>query len=212
MYKSFLGVFLSAAALTLSCAAQSAVPTGVQPVTVSFPAAQSAKPLDGRLLFLISKDPSDEPRNQIDDTPRSQMIFGMTVDGVKPGESVALAADAAGYPVRRLKDVPEGDYTVQALLNVYETFHRADGHTIKLAPDRGEGQHWNIAPGNLYSKPVKIHIGPGAPPIKLVLDQVIPPIAPIADTKYVRHIRIESALLTKFWGRPVYLSAVVLVP
>ena len=25
--------------------------------------------------------------------------------------------------------------------------------------DRGEGQHWNIAPGNLYSKPQKITIG-----------------------------------------------------
>ncbi len=32
------------------------------------------------------------------------------------------------------------------------------------------------------------------------------------DTKYVRHIRIQSALLTKFWGRPMYLSAIVLVP
>ena len=148
---------------------------------------------------------------QIDDTPRSQMVFGMTIDGVKPGESVTLAADAAGYPVRHL-NVPAGDYTVQAVLNVYETFHRADGHTIKLAPDRGEGQHWNIAPGNLYSKPVKVHIGPGGEPLKLSLDQVIPAIAPIADTKYIRHIRIESALLTKFWGRPVYLSAVVLVP
>jgi hypothetical protein len=41
---------------------------------------------------------------------------------------------------------------------------------------------------------------------------VIPAIAPVADTKYVRHIRIESALLTKFWGTPTYLSAILLVP
>ena len=41
-----------------------------------------------------------------------------------------------------------------------------------------------------------------APPIAISLDQVIPPIVPEADTKYVRHIRIESALLTKFWGTP----------
>ncbi len=90
-------------------------------------------------------------------------------------------------------------------------FHRADGKTIKLAPDRGEGQHWNLAPGNLYSKPRKIHVGPGGAPIVISLDQVIPPIVPEADTKYVRHIRIQSALLTKFWGTPTYLSAVVLV-
>jgi hypothetical protein len=101
---------------------------------------------------------------------------------------------------------------VQAVLNVYETFHRSDGKTIKLAPDRGEGQHWNLAPGNLLSKPTLIHIGPGAKPIAISLDGVIPPIPAIPDTKYIRHIRIQSALLTKFWGRPVYLSAIVLVP
>jgi hypothetical protein len=69
MLKSFLIVSISAA-LALSCGAQSRVQTGVQPVSVSFPSAQSTKPLDGRLLFLLSKDPSDEPRMQIDDTPR----------------------------------------------------------------------------------------------------------------------------------------------
>ena len=185
---------------------------GVQPVTISFPPAQSAKPLDGRLLFLLSNDASEEPRMQINDTPRSQIVFGMTVDGVKPGQPMTLDATAAGYPVRKLADVPEGDYTVQAVLNLYETFHRADGHTIKLAPDRGEGQHWNIAPGNLYSKPVKLHIGPKGAPIKLTLDRVIPPIPAVPDTKYIRHIKIQSDLLTKFWGTPTYLSAVVLVP
>ena len=90
---------------------------------------------------------------------------------------------------------------MQAVLNVYETFHRADGHTIKLAPDRGEGQHWNIAPGNLYSKPMKVHIGASAAALKLTLDQVIPPIAPIADTKYIRHIRIEIGAADEVLGQ-----------
>ena len=49
-------------------------------------------------------------------------------------------------------------------------------------------------------------------PIAISMDQVIPPIVPEADTKYVRHIRIQSELLTKFWGTPMYLSAIVLVP
>jgi hypothetical protein len=76
----------------------------------------------------------------------------------------------------------------------------------------GEGQHWNVKPGNLYSTPQRVHIGPGAPAITVSLTNVIPPIAPISDTKYVRHIRIQSTLLTAFWGTPMYLSAVVLVP
>jgi hypothetical protein len=211
--RSLLSSWLPlATAVALLSSPGAVAQTGVQPVTLSFSAAQSAKPLDGRLLFLLSNDPSEEPRMQINDTPRSQIVFGMTVDGVKPGQPMKLEANAAGYPVRKLVDVPEGDYTVQAVLNIYETFHRADGHTIKLAPDRGEGQHWNIAPGNLYSKPVKLHIGPHGAPIKLTLDQVIPPITPEPDTKYIRHIRIQSDLLSKFWGTPVYLSAIVLVP
>ena len=40
-----------------------------------------------------------------------------------------------------------GEYYVQAVLHRYETFHRSDGHTVKLPMDRGEGQHWNLAPG-----------------------------------------------------------------
>jgi hypothetical protein len=186
--------------------------TGVQAVSVSFPEAQSSRPLDGRLLLLLSNDPSEEPRMQIDDSPRSQMVFGVTVDGWKPGQSVTVGDSAPGYPVRKLSEVPPGDYTVQAVLDVYETFHRVDGSVVKLSPDRGEGKHWNLAPGNLYSKPRKVHVGPGGAAIAVSLDQVIPPIVPEADTKYVRHIKIQSALLTKFWGRPMYLSAVVLVP
>ena len=140
------------------------------------------------------------------------MVFGKTVDGWKAGEPLTMGDDAQGYPRASLKDVPPGDYTIQAVLNIYETFHRSDGKTVKLAPDRGEGQHWNLAPGNLLSKPRLVHIGPGAPAIALSLDDVIPPIKPEPDTKYLRHIRIQSKLLTKFWGRPVFLSAIVLVP
>jgi hypothetical protein len=185
---------------------------GAQTITVSFPASRSAKPLDGRVLFLLSNDPSAEPRMQIDDTPRSQMVFGKTVDSLKPGENVAIDETAAGYPVRSIKDVPPGNYTMQAVLNIYETFHRGDGKTIKLAPDRGEGQHWNLAPGNLYSTPRKVRVGPGATPISVSLENVIGPITPEPDTKYVKHLRIQSELLTKFWGRPMFLAAIVLLP
>ena len=108
--------------------------------------------------------------------------------------------------------MPPGEYILQVVLNKYETFHRSDGKTIKLHPDMGEGQHWNISPGNLYSKPQKIVIGPNAAPVSVALTEVIPSIKPPADTKYIRHIRIQSDVLTKFWGRPIYLGAIVLLP
>jgi hypothetical protein len=73
---------------------------------------------------------------------------------------------AAGYPILHLKDVPPGEYTVQAVLNLYETFHRSDGSVVKLHMDQGEGQHWNITPGNLYSKPRRrLRVKAGGAPI-----------------------------------------------
>jgi enterochelin esterase-like enzyme len=199
-------------ALALACLLFPFAVAAAQSFSVTFSTERSAQPLDGRLLLLLSTAPDEEPRMQIDDTPRSQIVFGLTVDGWQPGQAAVLDAGAWGYPIRSLKDVPAGEYIVQAVLNKYETFHRADGKTVKLHMDQGEGQHWNISPGNLYSKPQKITVKAGGAPIQLALSEVIPPIPPKADTKYIRHIRIQSQLLTKFWGRPMELSAAVLVP
>ena len=183
---------------------------------VSFPKEMSATPLDGRLLLLLSTDPSDEPRTQINDSVRTQIVFGIDVDGLKPGQQATFDASAAGYPVESLSDLKPGKYSVQALLDVYATFHLANGHTVKLPADdgnRGDGRQWNHAPGNLYSKPITLDVKASASaPVALVLDQKIPPIPEPKDTKYVRHVRIQSDLLTKFWGRPMYLGAHVLVP
>src|SRR4030095_13316770 len=130
-----------------------------------------------------------------------------------PGNPAIIDRSALGYPLESLSAVPPGEYFVQALLHRYETFHRADGHVVKLPMDRGEGQQWNVAPSNLYSAPRKVRVAPGsAEPIRIVLDQQIPPIERPKDTKYVRHIRIHSTLLTEFWGRPMHLGAVVLLP
>jgi hypothetical protein len=99
------------------------------------------------------------------------------------------------------------------VLNRYEVFHLADGRTLKLPPDKGEGQQWWHKPGNLYSTPVKLHIDPAHPVGNaLVLDQEMPAITPPKDTEFVRHIQIRSELLSKFWGRDVFLGAHVLVP
>lgn len=180
---------------------------------VSFPAERSRTPLDGRLLLLISTDGSQEPRMQINDSAKTQQVFGIDVDGLKPGQRAVIDAGAFGYPVRSLSDIPPGKYFIQALLHKYETFRRSDGHTVKLPMDRGEGQHWNLAPGNIHSRPVEMTIDRRRPQtIAITLDQEIPPIDPPKDTKYIRHIRIRSKKLSEFWGRPMYLGANILLP
>ena len=88
---------------------------------------------------------------------------------------------------------------VQALLHRYETFRRSDGHTVKLPMDRGEGQQWNRAPGNLYSTPQKITVGNNQT-VKITLDKIIPPIVPPKDTKYIKHIKLQSKLLDEVLG------------
>jgi hypothetical protein len=170
-------------------------------------------PLDGRLLLLISALPQGEPRFQLTDGPDSQLGFGLDVDGWRAGAEAVFDASAFGYPTASLAQVPAGTYRVQALLNRYETFHRADGHVVKLPPDRGEGQQWNRKPGNLYSEPVEITLDPArAQTIRIALDREIPAIADPPETEYVKHERIQSRLLTEFWGRPMFLGAHVLLP
>lgn len=194
---------------------------------ISFTKDSSPTPLDGHILLLISNNNEREPRFQVSyNTTESQQVFGVDVDSLGPGASAIIDASTLGYPAQSLNDVPTGDYYVQAVLNIYETFHLANGHTVKLPPDKGEGQHWQNKPGNLYSKAEKIHLDPKNPQtIRLSLTERIPPIDEepkpdasanadhaTADNKWVKHIRIQSELLTKFWGRPTYLGAVLLLP
>jgi hypothetical protein len=197
-------------ALLLLPGGETGAPRGGPRFTVELPRSQDT-PLDGRLLLLISNDPSAEPRFQIGDGPNTQLVFGVDVEGWKGGKTQTVDARAYGYPIRYLSELRPGEYWVQALLHKYETFRRSDGHTVKLPMDRGEGQQWNRAPGNLYSKPAKVRITTRSR-VKLTLDQTIPPIAEPKDTKYVRHVKIRSELLSKFWGRDMFLGAHVLLP
>jgi len=194
---------------------QTPAAAGGSTFTVSFPNDRSARPLDGRVILMLSRDFTREPRSHVmpNEPLSSPYLFGLTVDGLAPGKPAVLDDAAFGWPARYLSSVPSGDYFVQAVLNRYDTYHLADGRTLKLPPDRGEGQQWWHKPGNLYSQPVRVHIDLAHPAqTALVLDQEMPAITPPADTEFVRHFRIRSELLSKFWGRDVYLGAHVLLP
>ena len=168
---------------------------------------------DGRLLLLFSNNNAAEPRFQISDALTTQIILGKNVDQWAIGATQSIAQEAYGFPKERLSEIPAGDYYVQVLLHKYETFKLKNGKVVKLPMDRGEGQHWNVAPGNIYSKPIKIHFDPkNTEVVQLTIDQIIPPIIEPTDSKYIKHIKIQSKLLTEFWGRPMYLGAHILLP
>lgn len=194
-------------ALFLACTSEPSGPV----FEISFDPALSDEMQDGRLLLMLSTDASTEPRFQISAGAETELGFAIDVENWEPGTSVRVDAEAFGYPMASLAELPEGEYYVQALLNRYETFDLADGRVLSLPPDKGEGQQWNTKPGNFINEPVKLQVRNGGTYV-INLDKTLPEITPPEDTDYVKHIKMKSELLSEFWGRDIYLGAHVLLP
>jgi hypothetical protein len=228
MLRQF-GLLYIALAATLPARAATPAPLSFD---VSFPSALSATPITGHILLIISADEKKEPRFTVTEGIESQQAFGLDVDAFAPGANARVDAGILGYPLESLRDLPPGDYYVQAVLNLYETFHLGNGKVVQLPPDKGEGQHWQTKPGNFLSQVQKLHLDPRVSGVvRISFDHKIPPIEeqladvdslldwrpitqpPFAeDSKLEKHVRMRSELLTKFWGRPTEIGAVVLLP
>ncbi len=178
---------------------------------ISFPAGASAQPVTGRIYVMIARTNEREPRLQIGRT--GVPFFGRDIEALAPGRPAIIDETDQGTPIDSLRDLPAGEYYVQGFVNVYSEFKRADGHTVWMHDDKWEGQRFEISPGNLYSDVQKVTVDPKAGGvIKLSASNVIPPIPFPEDTQYVKRFRFESPMLTKFWGRPIYLGATALLP
>ena len=173
----------------------------------------SAKQLDGRLLLILSDNNESEPRFQVGEGLNAQPIFGMNVENWSGEKEFSFDDSVFGFPYDKLSKIKPGDYYIQAVLHVYETFKLSTGQEVKLPMDNGEGQHWNTSPGNLYSKPIKISVSDTeTQSYDIVLDKVIAEIEEPQDTEWIKHIKMKSELLSEFWGRDMYLSAHILLP
>jgi Putative esterase len=180
---------------------------------VSFPAAAHGGAITGRVFVVVSTKDKPEPRLEAGSWGDSGPFFGVDVNALAPEQSAVIDLSTPGSPVGSLGEIPAGDYFVQAIVNIYTEFHRADGHTVWLHMDQWEGQHFNRSPGNLYSEVQKVHLDPAAGyDLKLSLTKEIPAVEVPRDTPWVKHIKIQSEMLTKFWGHPMYIGAIVLLP
>ena len=203
---------LCLAAILLPLAVQLSAQDPTTRFEITFPASAHAQPVTGRVYVMISHRGEPEPRRQISQTGGTP-FFGRDIEALAPGETAIIDATDLGSPVPNLRDILAGDYYVQAFVNIYSEFRRADGHTVWMHDDQWEGQHWNSSPGNLHSRVQRIRLDPESGyVVQLVADQVIPPVELPSDTPWVKSFRFESPLLTEFWGRPVYLGATVLLP
>jgi hypothetical protein len=180
---------------------------------ISYPASLAPGPITGRMFVILSKNDQREPRLQAGSYGGSVPFYGLDVNALKPGANAVIDTTTLGYPVESLSQLPAGDYFVQALLNVYTEFHRQDGHVIWAHMDQWEGQQWNRSPGNLVSEVQRVHLDPAAGfDVKLALSQRLPPVQVPADTAWVKRVKIQSKLLSDFWGHPFYIGATVLLP
>jgi hypothetical protein len=184
---------------------------------VRFPATLAKAPLTGRVFVALYPRDDAEPRIAAYQSARTRVgripFFAADVEQLAPGAWATLDTGAVGYPYWSLREMPPGDYYVQAVLNVYTQYKRADGHTIWAHQDQWEGQRWAFAPGNLVSTPVKVRVDPAQGfRVQLTLDHTIPPIEVERDTRWVKRIKFQSPMLTKWWGHPQYLGATVLLP
>jgi hypothetical protein len=184
---------------------------------VSFPASLRASPVTGHLFISVYTRDDAEPRVAAYQSSRDFVarvpFFAVDVDSLQPGHQAVVDTSASSYPLAGLRDLPAGDYYVQAVLNVYTEYHRADGHVIWARQGDWDGQRWAYAPGNLVSQSVKVHLDPAQGfDVKVVLDHALPPIELPQDTKWVKHFKMPSPMLTTWWGAPQYLGATVLLP
>ncbi len=165
-------------------------------------------PLTGWLVVVVSKTKEPEPRFAI--SPSGPAIFAIDLEQLAPERPAVVGDKALGYPTSR-SDLPPGDYFAQAVVNVYEQVRRADGHAIWVHLNDGRIEFFTQAAGNLYSDVQAVHIGDGKP-VRLVLNHVIPKADRPVDTEWVKHVSIQSEKLTRFWGRPIFVHATVLLP
>jgi len=180
---------------------------------ISYPADVASGPITGRVFVTISKNDRVEPRLQAGSYGGSVPFYGLDVDGLKPGATAVIDNTTLGFPIDNLSHLPAGEYYVQAVLNVYTQVHRKDGHVIWVHMDQWEGQKWNRSPGNLVSEVQRVKLDPATGfNLKLSLTRKLPPIEPPADTEWVKRVKIQSKMLSEFWGQTVYLGATLLFP
>ena len=179
-------------------------------------------PVTGRVFVIVTQEDWGEPRDQIDVT--GVPFWGKDVFMFTPAGWVSLDdrdPEVLGYPLVSIAELPAGDYFVQAFLNVYTTFNRADGHQVEMHLNSGAGQWLWDAPGNAYSEVQELHLDPGrGGKIYLDISEVIQPSGSgdtlqqgnYEDTDWVKYIKFKSEPVSEFWGQDMYIGANILLP
>jgi hypothetical protein len=163
---------------------------------VTIAPALGEQPQNGRLFVIISKSERGEPRQAAGRTGMdAPPMFARDVAGLSPLSTGVIDADCVAFPVSSLREIEPGNYLVQVVLDTNQDLKSLN------------------SPGNLYCRPQRMNLDPHrSGTVKLQLTERIGPEQLPVETEYVKFVKLQSQLLTKFWGRPIYLRAGVILP
>lgn len=165
----------------------SALSTKAQQFKVSYTSSAYAGPFTGNVMLYLSKK-REQPKNQL-----GWPCYRMEVKNIKPGEQVVFSDSSLSYPTL-LSRIDRTDYYVQAVWDL-----NASGRII--------GQ----SIGNPYSGSQKITLKDTGEIFTLVCDSAVSEQV-FVDTKFVKEIKAPSALLSKFYRKPITINAAVILP
>ncbi len=153
-------------------------------------------PQNGRLFVILNPRQQPEPRLTIGQTGMdAPPILGHDMMGFAPGVTGILDRSAAAFPIENLSHLKAGEYSVQALFDTNIDFRSPN------------------APGNLYSAVQRRHLEPAkGETVRIELTQKLPSETLATETEYLKYVRIQSDLLSKFHGRPMFLRAGIILP
>ena len=184
-------------AVVLAAGLASAQPGPGLRFVVTLDPSLPAQPPGRLLVVMVPADrPGAEPRFLIGRTgSRAVPTLGVDAPPLEPGDRTSVGAAAAAFPIETVRDLPAGEYRIQAVLATNRDIRRAG------------------APGNLYGDVRRVVLDPARPAaVDLRLTQRIPDERLPDDTELLRFVRIRSERLSAFHGRPIHLRAGVILP
>ena len=163
---------------------------------IQFPPGLDNSTQTGRLFLILSRTNFPEPRLTLDSTGLdAPQTLARDIAGFGPRRTVVLDRTAFAFPLTKLATIAADDYWIQAVFDCNADLRLTD------------------APGNRFSQPSRVHVDPRrGGTFRVELTEEIAPERLPPDTDRLRFVKVPSGLLSKFFGRPIYLRAGIILP
>ncbi len=169
-------------------------------------------PVSGRLLvFARSAQTAAEPGEEKDAVdisefhPTSTFVAATDIDNAAPGSTVEVDLDQAAYPAH-FATLTRGDYRLQAVLDLDHTYNYGGRDAADWESPVVSVAGWQPGTGAEPVLTLSEHPSAGrrAKAVAEAEQQAKPGVA--------EKVEFESPSLTRFWGRPTFVRAWVILP